>query len=401
MCGPRSDGPETHPCQRSEDCGHGLCALSGTCVEPCRDDGSCPTGACRSVSVWRSVAVTSRVDACVSPVVVPPRVSMTRTTAMLELSAEPNVEEVATVPARGDAALQLFAVVGEQSYDDGLLTASIDGLYVIDDESWAFVGSEAQTVGLWGGAPVPALLRPGANGALPRDGELFLYLQRSERTPVDLVELRASDEGMTLDLDFYVVTDAADARARVETALPEAATILGAAGIALGEARFHALPSAWTAWADVPSTDPWSESSARFLRASAGTERPTVPVFLVRSFLDGLLGEAPGIPGPQGIYGTDGSGVLVAIDLLGDAQVASTIVHEIGHFFGLSHSTESDGEQDALDDTPACTDTDGDGLVLAGECAGRGAENVMFWAVGGTELSPSQAAVMRSAFVLR
>jgi hypothetical protein len=60
------------------------------------------------------------------------------------------------------------------------------------------------------------------------------------------------------------------------------------------------------------------------------------------------------------------------------------MAHESGHFLGLYHTTErGGGTHDPLPDTPECSsrrDSNGDGFVLPGECRGKGAENMMFWA---------------------
>ncbi len=80
------------------------------------------------------------------------------------------------------------------------------------------------------------------------------------------------------------------------------------------------------------------------------------------------------------------------------------LFHEIAHFMGLFHTTETDGTvSDPLNDTPKCLpqkDANHDGLVSVSECAGNGAENLMFWAGVGTDLTPGQRSVLRRSFVL-
>jgi len=67
--------------------------------------------------------------------------------------------------------------------------------------------------------------------------------------------------------------------------------------------------------------------------------------------------------------------------------LAKILVHEIGHYLGLYHTTESTGtEHDPLSDTPECPasmDSDGDGRVTGPECRSNGADYLMFWVMDG------------------
>ena len=61
-------------------------------------------------------------------------------------------------------------------------------------------------------------------------------------------------------------------------------------------------------------------------------------------------------------------------------------VHELGHFLGLLHPVEWNGEGgDPLDDTPMCTldaDTDGNGALSSAEC---GVDGDLMWWVNDTD----------------
>ncbi len=64
--------------------------------------------------------------------------------------------------------------------------------------------------------------------------------------------------------------------------------------------------------------------------------------------------------------------------------ISTTIVHEIGHFLGVRHTTEFNGKEfDLLPDTEECSvlinDTNGDKVVDRKEC--NFDKNVMFWQV--------------------
>ncbi|MEO0605268.1 MAG: hypothetical protein AAF211_27815 [Myxococcota bacterium] len=88
----------------------------------------------------------------------------------------------------------------------------------------------------------------------------------------------------------------------------------------------------------------------------------SVNVFLVAEFDDGgVIGISQGIPGPIGLHGAAGSGVVMTaefLDFIGGPELTGQILaHELGHWLGLFHSTEiAGGVFDPLADTPPCLD---------------------------------------------
>lgn len=147
------------------------------------------------------------------------------------------------------------------------------------------------------------------------------------------------------------------------------------------------------------------------------SSEPSTNVFFVTDFIGemGTLGGAAGIPGPIGVHGTAGSGVVLAVNahlkdgnVLDTQMLGETIAHELGHQLGLAHTTESGGEQhDFLADTPECDashDADGDGEVSAEECADVDGNHMMFWTSGTTpqtQVSPIQTFVLNSSAAVR
>ena len=132
----------------------------------------------------------------------------------------------------------------------------------------------------------------------------------------------------------------------------------------------------------------------------------TVNLFFVEdqpSSETAILGVSAGIPGTMSIASSwngvinyltaHATGSTINSQLLGE-----TAAHEMGHWLGLFHTTESGGTLfDPLSDTPQCPISranevdhyDNDTLVYAEDCDGYGADNLMFWTTWSTS---SQAA---------
>ena len=125
-------------------------------------------------------------------------------------------------------------------------------------------------------------------------------------------------------------------------------------GIGRGAVRFH----------DAPATLRTITTDAAIDAASAISKgKPDVQglhlVLTNALTVEGgeLLGLSPGIPGAPMRSGSLMSAIMVSI-YPGEADVftdALTILHEMGHFVGLNHTSEYDGtEFDPLSDTPKC-----------------------------------------------
>ena len=124
-------------------------------------------------------------------------------------------------------------------------------------------------------------------------------------------------------------------------------------------------------------------------------------LFFVEDQISGetaAYGVSGGLPGPMGIA-SSWNGVLNFLyahargTSLNSQLLGETAAHEMGHWLGLSHTSESKGTSfDPISDTPECPisrDNDSNGKVYAEECEGYGADNLMFWTAWSTS---SQAA---------
>jgi len=134
------------------------------------------------------------------------------------------------------------------------------------------------------------------------------------------------------------------------------------------------------------------------------------------------LGLAGGVPSPPILQGTLKSGVsanmssymaaVAAQDqtMIDEAseEVVRIVAHETGHFLGLFHTVEKNGlalggeginGEDPLSDTTTCPDSadaDGNNQLGPTECAGQGADNLMFWSPppGAYALTAQQSTIM-------
>ncbi len=116
---------------------------------------------------------------------------------------------------------------------------------------------------------------------------------------------------------------------------------------------------------------------------------------------DGLA-RLPGAAGMPGESGAVGYVSQAGWSVPGVMQGGEVLAHEAGHVLGLRHTTERDGTNDTLEDTPDCSpaqDSNGDGAVSAAECPDGGAM-LMFWSLGGNQLSAAQAGVMKRSVLL-
>ena len=217
----------------------------------------------------------------------------------------------------------------------------------------------------------------------------------------------------TLDLNIFcaatgITAASAPTSTRLAQALDSFEAIYATRGITLGTIRYYDVAGA--GFRTIDTTDEPTSELAQLFALSAGRTEQAINLFLVddiNGMRDGFvtLGIAGGIPGPPGTHGTIHSGVVVTFPASGvgtPSVLGQIMAHEIGHYLGLFHNSESiracaagTGPTATLRCAPF-----GGGDVLA-DTAPSDTRNLMYWAaMGGTTFSPGQGYVLlRSAIV--
>ena len=187
----------------------------------------------------------------------------------------------------------------------------------------------------------------------------------------------------TLDMAFYIVTSTgltsalAPSNPAVQRMVSTLASFYKQGGVCLGEVDFWDVPS----WArsrygtgiDADDTGPCSNLDQMLTLSQPGNK---LDLFLVQSISatpqggGTVVGIDGTIPGPATIGGTvhsgaavsmanltaTGCGTNISLSSCGADNVAYIAAHEGGHYLGLFHTTELDGEYfDPLTDTGKCS----------------------------------------------
>lgn len=417
FCGaPEADpsGAPGAPCQGREQCDRHLCTVSGTCVVPCAGDADCdPSELCREAWVTTSPSTMEHLSACTARVSVPDDVRIGGP------EPGPRLDGVATPDTLADLRPNALVIWRGPSESEVLIERVVsraDGETVYDAFAMPSPGDPAPA---WGIAPVTirelvTLMHPNGPRSPPSRRGFDVFLSATAPGPSERVILQRTGEGAVLDLDLYLAggngwTSRDGLPPRVLAGdIEDLRAMLAPIGIAIGEVRVHDVVGGLRRRFEMLEGEEGllavPPDLPELYRLSAGANRPSVNVFFVR-FIENALGIASGIPGPHAMHGTGASGVAIAADLVPPGDMAAVLAHEIGHFCGLFHSSELDGAvHEPLTDTEECRadrDVDGDGFLIPEECAGTGAENLMFWAGSGREISAQQGEIFRRAYFVR
>ncbi|MFI5307010.1 MAG: M43 family zinc metalloprotease [Polyangiales bacterium] len=437
----RAAGKQGQACQDARDCARNVCLLAGACAAPCAHDGDCGKGEqCQAVFARASTDALQTLTACVAAVSLPKSAASTREVRPHALTVGTSEVELAAAETQGTT---LYVLEHMQGVWPGTVCRPplcMQSLRTTDDPPVELWSSSAD----YRSGPPPRnpvatsdqidpaviLLPSGTRDALSSSGYVAEVVAE-QRGDLRVTRLSRTDTGQRLDLNVFYLggldwqPEGARGPALLTDALDQVDQILAQADIFIGDVRQIAvpggLPARGIAFPDGDSAQGFEVLQLRYgvymelpglFRLSAGAADSAVNLFFVKDIQprpnDGEPeAESGGIPGPLGMHGTASSGIAIATDMMaGDPQrLAKTLAHEIGHYLGLFHTSESDGSVlDALADTPECRsdrDLDHNGLDVA-DCQGYGADNLMFWAkTTGTVLTAEQQAVLRSALVLQ
>ncbi len=223
--------------------------------------------------------------------------------------------------------------------------------------------------------------------------ELCYYLLETEGGPT-LLDLNIYLVGLD---DIGLTASTAATHDDFQSILASVDEIFEQAGIALGEIRYMELEQSvvdeyrviyeeWDIYELIAHSEYPGEDSDSAL---------SVNLFITEQFVYEAIGLAMGIPGIPGYHESLVSGIALTGQYIGDNAddnlfTAIAIAHEVGHFLGLFHTSETDGQtHDGLDDTPECTN-----LNAYWNCPD--VDNVMFPYIdyGTVELTPDQSYVM-------
>lgn len=231
-----------------------------------------------------------------------------------------------------------------------------------------------------------------------------------------------SEPGTTIDLNVYLVgvpgidADSAAGDEDMQEVLDGFEEIYDQADVEIGELNFHDIDGEeGEAYRIVRSQEELSELVSLSERPEGGEDASlSANVFFVESMQlnsgfggvqSGAIGISLGLPGPAGLHGTPGSGVVFTSEYMGEEETESSLgdtvngndltgivlAHELGHYVGLFHTSEQFGQgYDPLDDTPECTSG------FPTQCPDLG--NLMFPMAGAdhTEVTQGQSYVIQA-----
>lgn len=242
------------------------------------------------------------------------------------------------------------------------------------------------------------------------------YRLQTQDSEVCYYLVENSPTNQTLDLNIYLLgmnainlspANAAN-HSDMKAVLAEVDSIFAQAGISLGKIRYPSVPANVENQYRVirGQNDILSLARTSVYHGDDVDSALSANIFIVSQFAfaggEGVLGMSLGIPGAAGLHASPLSGVALTGEYMGhilqgqggringNGFTANTLAHELGHFLGLFHTSETSGQHhDPLADTPQCTN-----FRNPYNCPG--ASNLMFPLAGPgqDELTPNQAFVI-------
>lgn len=232
------------------------------------------------------------------------------------------------------------------------------------------------------GSQIYASMNPTIVPSTPsRAGQLesgtHTYSLETESSEVCWYYVGESAVGTTIDLNVYLVgvpnvtAATAESDPNLSAVLAQFETIYAAANISIGKVRYFELNEEDTTRFSVVRSELEIEELVKRSKPPADDldSLMSVNIFFAGAFaMRGTVGISLGLPGPVGLHGTHGSGVVFTTEYMGqqvedgfgmsvdgNVYTGQILAHEVGHYLGLFHTTESTGgAYDPLPDTPEC-----------------------------------------------
>ncbi|RAL24877.1 hypothetical protein DL240_01320 [Lujinxingia litoralis] len=421
FCAPEPDWPggycTTIDCNSRADCQsdgqNNACLLPGRgsnfCVRMCTSTSECREG-------YICMGISNSEGYC-APNPAPPFDGMGEDFPF-EVTCTPAPEGRADLRFNVSEGLHSFTVVPfvESGYRLGpnSVTANEDGTSFNLRQGNSFQAAGAQLFGFINPTIIPAVPQ---DVSKVRSGE-HTYRLATNAGEICHYVLERPTRGNTIDLNIYLVglggkgltAHNAHNHNDLQEVLGHVEDTYSQAGITLGQVRYFAVDAESEAAYQVVRSET-DVARLAMLTEPPGTDADSVlsaNLILVKSFsftgAEGVLGISMGIPGAPALHGSGISGVALtgayigtesswgSNPLDGNEFTASIIAHELGHFLGLFHTTETTGSSfDPLADTERCTDL---GSSNPTYCPDWG--NMMFPLadVRNTEISAGQAHTM-------
>lgn len=212
-----------------------------------------------------------------------------------------------------------------------------------------------------------------------------------------IVEVRNGVTASLLDLNVWLAdglsVDAASAASnnRLQSILTQIDAILAQQSIRLGDIDYYDVSN--PAFDHVTSNGEFTS----LLRTTSTASATRLNLFFVETALGGgVVGVSATVCGPKR-NGTTLSGVMAKYTGFSTNVIGLIAAHELGHFLGLYHTAEQNGDHDFIDDTAECPATGTNAT-----CPQEGGDYLMHWqAVGGTDLTAGQGLVLRAHPLMR
>lgn len=392
--------PAGDVCAHDGDCRNGTCAI-GHCIDVCDNTRDCGAGT-ECTLIPRVEAAGAMFSGCLQA-----QGSLTFTLPV----HGPSDFVALPIPKAARSVAVTFSVEDPSQAVGATHVTAPDGTTVVSSQGYGDPVHYGDPVRHQLGLGQSVLAMPSTPDAPLQPGvyEMSVASQTVSQNPgsatPSAIAVLKLDSSVILDLHFYFLNfdehpclgafggqlDAASASTKPffqSDYLGQLRSVFAHAGVPLGTITYEDLRN-------HPDLDGLNAANAGALFA-LGAHPVGINVFFVRTLSPvGLQALGPA-PGPAGIAGTPGSGIVISAETLcyrSWPDVARLTAHELARYMGLYDNVEIDtsadpSHVDPISDSDANPDT--------------ASTNLMFYSeLGGTDLSPGQRDILQRSPVLR